>query len=193
MGDSFWNSRAGHVIRWRQRWLHTRILQIEGEPEQKAGRGGRFRVAQIQRDLVGQLRKRDQYQLTGPVALAVTFCVSQPQSPGLHKLAKHLLDLLGPVRPEDADRGRRHVLYRDDRQVKLHTCIFGAGSAASGRSPIKPSEGVEKPNLRLDKKNHRPRAAPLITGVGDTPTQVEIKVEPVHVDHVSQMTVKRAR
>jgi hypothetical protein len=37
----------------------------------------------------------------------------------MHKLAKYLLDVLGPIQSEDLELDRRHVLYRDDRQVKL--------------------------------------------------------------------------
>jgi hypothetical protein len=57
--------------------------------------------------------------LTGAVALDVAFHTNRPQAPGVEKLAKHLLDVLGAVPPGGAERGRRSVLYTDDRQVKL--------------------------------------------------------------------------
>jgi hypothetical protein len=117
--DNFWDSRVARGIRWRQRWLRTRRLQIVGEPEQKARRGSRYRVAEAQRDLTGQLRDRGQGPLTGPVALDVAFYTNWRQAPGVEKLAKHLLDVLGTVTPGGAERGRRSVLYTDDRQVKL--------------------------------------------------------------------------
>ena len=111
--DSFWDSQIAREIRWCQRCLRTRSLRIDGEPEQKARRGGRYRATNTQRDLVGQLRERDQHPLTGPVALDVAFHVGRPQSPGLHKLAKHLLDVLGLVQPDVADLDRQHMRSLD--------------------------------------------------------------------------------
>ncbi len=71
--DTFWDSHTARDIQWRQRWLRTRQLQIVGEPEQKARRGSRYRIAEAQRDLTGQLRDRSQDPLAGPVALNVAF------------------------------------------------------------------------------------------------------------------------
>jgi hypothetical protein len=118
MVDSFWSSPAGREIGWRSRGMRTRYLRIESEPEQKGSRGSRDRSAKAQHDLLDQLRAVNQHPLTGPVSVDVAFWVSRPQSPGLHNLAKHLLDVLGAVPPETA-APRRHVLYKDDRQVKL--------------------------------------------------------------------------
>lgn len=60
-----------------------------------------------------------QFPLTGPVALDVCFVSGRSQPPGVHRLAKHLLDVLGALRTRGHTCGRHHALYRDDRQVKL--------------------------------------------------------------------------
>ncbi|SMC65622.1 hypothetical protein [Kibdelosporangium aridum] len=74
-----------------------RRLQMDGEPEQKARRGGAHRAARAQRDLVEQLTAFRQHPLTGPVALDVRFTAGRAQPPGVHRLAKHHLDVLGGV------------------------------------------------------------------------------------------------
>jgi hypothetical protein len=138
MVDRFWSSPAGCEIGWRERGMRTRYLSIESEPEQKGRRGNRDRSARAQRDLLDQLRAVNQHPLTGPVAVDVAFWASRPQSPGLHNLAKHLLDVLGAVLPETA-APRRHVLYKDDRQVKLlHVRLWrrADASVSSGRTTI---------------------------------------------------------
>lgn len=119
MVRGFWNSPVGREIRWRQRWLRTRRLWIDGEPERKGRRGGSARTVGIQRLLVEQLEELGYPVLRGPVALDLAFDVTSRQPPAVHHLAKYLLDALGPIRADNADRDRQHVMYRDDRQVKL--------------------------------------------------------------------------
>jgi hypothetical protein len=105
--------------------LRVRRLRLVGEPEQKGRRGGGRRAAHAQRELVGQLAVFSHGPLTGPVALDVHFHSGKAQTPGPHKLAKHLLDVLGAVRADTGMSGRRHVVYRDDRQVKLlHVALW---------------------------------------------------------------------
>jgi hypothetical protein len=138
MVDRFWSSPAGREISWRQRVMRTRYLSVESEPEQKGRRGNRGRSARAQLDLLDQLRAVNQHPLTGPVAVDVAFWASRPQSPGLHNLAKHLLDVLGAMPPETA-APRRYVLYKDDRQVKLlHVRLWrrADASVSSGRTTI---------------------------------------------------------
>jgi hypothetical protein len=128
MRDGFWEGPTGRQILWRRRWLRVRRLSLEGEPEQKARRGSGYRSARAQQDLIGQLTAVGQHPLTGPVALDVCFHASRPNPPGPHKLAKHLLDVLGGVRGAADVAGHHHVLYRDDRQVKLlHVTLWAPG------------------------------------------------------------------
>jgi len=72
-----------------------------------------------QRSLLEELKLFHHNALTGPVALDLNFHVTTDQPPALYNLAKYLLDVLGPTHFEGQGRERRHVLYRDDRQVKL--------------------------------------------------------------------------
>lgn len=133
MAGGFWDGWHGRQIRWRRRWLRTRLLQINGEPDQKGRRGLEGRTVAAQHGLIDQLEERRWRALAGPVALDVDFYTCATQPPALHRLAKHLLDLLGPARPGVVKR-RRHVLYRDDRQVKLLYVHLWQGSADSRKS-----------------------------------------------------------
>jgi hypothetical protein len=133
MVGGFWDSWRGRQIRWRRRWLRTRLLQIDGEPDQKGRRGLKGRMVAAQHGLIDQLEARRWRALTGPVALDVDFYTGARQPPALHRLAKHLLDPLGPARPDVAKR-QRHVLYRDDRQVKLLYVHLWQGAADSRQS-----------------------------------------------------------
>jgi len=138
MVDSFWSSPTGRQIAWRLRGMRTRYMRIDGEPEQKSGRGSRNRSAKAQRDLMDHLCAVNQHPLTGPVAVDIAFWASRSQPPGLHNLAKHLLDVLGAVQPAAA-APRRHVLYKDDRQVKLlHVRLWRTtgASVSSGHTTI---------------------------------------------------------
>lgn len=119
MNKDFLNTWPGREIQWRNRWLRTRRLELEGEPQRKGRRGSRYRVVHAQRALIDQLKSFRHRALLGPVALDVTFSVASPHPPALYHLAKYLLDVLGQVQAERKSTGRQYVLYRDDRQVKL--------------------------------------------------------------------------
>ncbi|MCS7484574.1 hypothetical protein ACFFQW_46205 [Umezawaea endophytica] len=147
MANSFWDGPEGQEIRWRRRWLRVRRLHLDGEPEQKGQRGGRYRTAAAQRGLVDQLAAFSHGHLTGPVVLDVQFYSGRTQPPGPHKLAKHLLDVLGAVRADTRLPGRRHVLYRDDRQVKLlHVTLWTSPPGQS--DPSTPHTAITARPLR---------------------------------------------
>ncbi|WP_143737548.1 hypothetical protein [Microbispora sp. GKU 823] len=109
--DDFW------VMQQRSRWLRTLRLTIEGEPEQKGARGRRSAVA-FQQQVIHQMTAARRRAFTGPVALDLFFQTTRKNPPAIHRVAKHVLDLLGPADPAIRPR-RRSVLYRDDRQVKF--------------------------------------------------------------------------
>lgn len=141
MVRGFWDSQVGREIRWRQRWLRARLLCLDGEPERKrkGRRSGAVCATEVQRRLVEQLESFRHGTLTGPVALDLDFRVTSTQPPALYHLAKYLLDVLGPIHPDVSGLGRRHVVYQDDRQVKLlyvHLWHPGiAGTSVSDTSP----------------------------------------------------------
>jgi hypothetical protein len=66
-----------------------------------------------------ELESYGRFPLTGPVALDLHFRATRRNPPSIHRVAKHTLDILGPALPGNARPRRRHVLYRDDRQVKF--------------------------------------------------------------------------
>jgi hypothetical protein len=95
-------------------------MQVSGEPERK-GRGGERAAAAFQRQVMDEMERYGRFPLTGPVALDLHFRAMRRNPPIIHRVAKHTLDILGPALPGNTRPRRRHVLYRDDRQVKyLH-------------------------------------------------------------------------
>jgi hypothetical protein len=59
------------------------------------------------------------HAFTGPVALDLHFVSERKNPPAIYSLAKHVLDVLGTAAPESTRPGRRSVLYKDDKQVRL--------------------------------------------------------------------------
>lgn len=114
----FWSSPAGRAVRRNDRRQRVRYLHITGEPEGKGGRGNRA-VLPFQRQALEQLGQLRSGVLTGPLVLDLRFTAARKSPPAIHRVAKWALDVLGPAAPALVSGGRRHVLYRDDRQVKL--------------------------------------------------------------------------
>lgn len=110
--EDFW------ILWWRSRRARTLMMQVSGEPERK-GRGGERGAAGFQRQVMDKMEHYGRFPLTGPVALDLHFRAMRRNPPSIHRVAKHTLDILGPALPGNARPRRRHVLYRDDRQVKF--------------------------------------------------------------------------
>ena len=110
--DEFW------VLWWRSRALRTLIMQAEVEPAGK-GPAGRRSAPEFQRQVMDQMERYGRYPMTGPVALDLHFRAARRNPPGIHRAAKHTLDILGAALPGCERPRRRSVLYRDDRQVKF--------------------------------------------------------------------------
>ena len=66
-----------------------------------------------------QMERYGRYPMTGPVALDLHFWAARRNPPGIHRAAKHTLDVLGAALPGCERPRRRSVLYKDDRQVKF--------------------------------------------------------------------------
>ena len=65
------------------------------------------------------MERYGRYPMTGPVALDLHFRAARRNPPGIHRAAKHTLDILGAALPGCERPRRRSVLYHDDRQVKF--------------------------------------------------------------------------
>ena len=101
-----------------QRLLREVHLADGHEPATKRQRAARIRAVEFQRDTVATMRSAGRRAMTGAVALDVHFTCGERNPPSIYRLAKHLLDVLGPaIEPEKL--GRQSVVYGDDRQVKL--------------------------------------------------------------------------
>ena len=110
--DEFW------MLWWRSRQLRTLIMQADVEPAGK-GPAGKRSAPEFQRQVMDQMERYRRYPMTGPVALDLHFQAARRNPPGIHRAAKHTLDILGAALPGCKRPRRRSVLYHDDRQVKF--------------------------------------------------------------------------
>ena len=110
--DEFW------MLWWRSRQLRTLIIQADVEPAGK-GPAGKRSAPEFQRQVLDQMERYRRYPMTGPVALDLHFQAARRNPPGIHRAAKHTLDILGAALPGCERPRRRSVLYHDDRQVKF--------------------------------------------------------------------------
>lgn len=109
--DEFW------MLWWRRRQLRL-IMQVDVEPAGK-GPAGRRSAPEFQRRVMDEMERYGRYPMTGPVALDLHFQAARRNPPGIHRAAKHTLDILGAALPGCERPRRRSVLYHDDRQVKF--------------------------------------------------------------------------
>lgn len=109
--EDFW------ALQRQYRRARTMRLLVQGEPRRK-GRLGRQFAASIQQQIIEQMQAYRRYPFTGPVALDLHAVAARRNPPGIHQVAKYLLDVLGTADPNIARPRRRSVLFRDDRQVK---------------------------------------------------------------------------
>ena len=110
--DEFWR------LWWRSRQPRTLIMQVDVEPAGK-GPAGKRSAPEFQRQVMDQMDRYRRYPMTGPVALDLHFQAARRNPPGIHRAAKHTLDILGAALPGCERPRRRSVLYHDDRQVKF--------------------------------------------------------------------------
>ena len=103
---------------WSMRRHRALRFAVNGEPARKGRRGSRATIS-FQRQVMDQMDAWRRFPMTGPVALDLLFRSVHRGPPAIHNAAKHTLDALGSTLPENVRPRRRHVLYRDDRQVKF--------------------------------------------------------------------------
>lgn len=115
--DDYWRSPEALERKRLDRWLRTARAALDREPRQK-GRLGR-REARPFRDAIREAvaHQSDWPKPRATLALDFDFLAAERQPPGLWRLPKHYLDLLGATSAPLDDPGP--VLYQDDRQVKL--------------------------------------------------------------------------
>lgn len=104
------------VLQRQARRRRTVRARIPGEPQRK-GRGGKRAAVAFQSAVIDRMKQRRPF--SGPIALDLHFVALRKNPPSIHQLAKYALDVLGAAEPENIERGRRSILYYDDRQVKL--------------------------------------------------------------------------
>ena len=124
------NSDAGARARYhkrKQRRVHIYIQDIEPQSK-KMPEADRDRFQEAVAEYLA-LVKRSTF--TSDVALKINLATTSKSPPQAHTIAKNLLDLLG-VRRSDVKWPRRHLLYKDDRQIQALSisCRHGENSPA---------------------------------------------------------------
>jgi hypothetical protein len=117
---------------WSLRRYRALRFAVNGEPARK-GRSGSRAAISFQRQVMDQMEAWRRFPMTGPVALDLCFRSLLKGPPAIHNAAKHALDVLGPALEGNARPRRRHVLYRDDRQVKFLYVDLDQGWAREAR------------------------------------------------------------
>ncbi|MHB1642398.1 MAG: hypothetical protein ACYCS8_07030 [Acidithiobacillus sp.] len=124
----FMNSDAGTLARYRQRKqrrIHIHIDDIEPQSKKMPGsERDKFQAA-----VAEQLTSVKRSTFMGDVALKLDLATTNKNAPHAHTIAKNLLDLLSARRPGVA-WPRRHLLYKDDRQIQALSvsCRHGESS-----------------------------------------------------------------
>jgi len=122
---------------WSIRRHRTLRLAVNGEPARKRSRSGSRAMTSFQQQVMDQMAAWQRFPMTGPVALDLSFHSVHKGPPAIHNAAKHALDTLGPAGAGNVRPRRQHVLYRDDRQVKLLYVDLDQGWARD--TPVRPT------------------------------------------------------
>lgn len=124
------NSDAGARARYEKRKRQRVYIYIDNiEPQSK-------KMPEAERDkfqeaVAEQLTTLKRATFTGDVALKIDLATTSKNAPQAHTIAKNLLDLLG-ARRSNVKWPRRHLLYKDDRQIQALSvsCSHGGTSPA---------------------------------------------------------------
>jgi hypothetical protein len=112
----YMNSDAGALTRYRQRKRRRVDIYIdEVEPQSKKMPGAerdKFQAA-----VAAALTLANRTEFRGNVALKLDLATTSKNAPQAHTIAKNLLDLLSERR-SGVMWPRRHLLYKDDRQIQ---------------------------------------------------------------------------
>lgn len=103
---------------WSLRRHRALRLAVNAEPARKGRTGSRAAIS-FQRQVMDEMDAWRRFPMTGPIALDLSFQSVQKGPPAIHNAAKHTLDVLGSALEGNVRPRRRHLLYRDDRQVKF--------------------------------------------------------------------------
>lgn len=112
----FMNSDAGARARYQKRkqrrvYIHIDDIEPQSKKMSDADRD------KFQRIVAEQLTALKRSTFTGKVCLRIDLTTTRKNAPQVHTIAKNLLDLLGARRP-NVSWPRRHLLYKDDRQIQ---------------------------------------------------------------------------
>lgn len=114
---NFINSDAGARARYKKRKRQRVYIYIDDiEPQSK-------KMPEADRDrfqeaVAEQLTTLKRAAFKGNVALKIDIATTSKNAPQAHTIAKNLLDLLG-ARRSNIKWPRRHLLYKDDRQIQV--------------------------------------------------------------------------
>jgi len=124
--DSDAGARARYKKRREQR-VHMYMDDVEPQSK-KMPQADRDRFQQAVAEQLGSVKRST---FAGDVALKIDLATTSKNAPQAHTIAKNLLDLLG-ARSANVSWPRRHLLYKDDRQIQALSvsCRHGETSPA---------------------------------------------------------------
>lgn len=126
----FMDSDAGARARYQKRMQQRVYIHIDDiEPQsKKMPEVDRDRFQQAVAEQLGSIKRST---FAGDVAVKIDLATTGKNAPQAHTIAKNLLDLLG-ARSANVSWPRRHLLYKDDRQIQALSvsCRHGEPSPA---------------------------------------------------------------
>lgn len=114
-GDSFFQTPAGKLTQYRRRERRRLYIHLDDvEPQSK--KMDEADKDDFQRRILKELKDDGRAAFRAPLALSVQLSTTRATAPQAHTIAKNLLDLLGPRRPQ-VRSSRKELLYKDDSQI----------------------------------------------------------------------------
>jgi hypothetical protein len=113
--EPFFETDAGKLTQYRRRKRRRLYIHLDDiEPQSK--KMSEADKDDFQRKILRELKDVGRAAFRGPLALSVQLSTTGATAPQAHTIAKNLLDLLGPRRP-NVRSSRNELLYKDDSQI----------------------------------------------------------------------------
>lgn len=125
MYNDFLDSAKGRLLAYRKRKKRVFEFWWSGKLQSKKSASSKLNQ-QFQDELVNQTKTSGRKgPFTGALMVEMQFWASSRNSPEVHSLAKHYLDLLQkPVTGVAVQRNR--ILFRDDSQIEFLSCSYNS-------------------------------------------------------------------
>src|SRR5437016_4253387 len=123
MRNDFLNSAKGRLLAYRKRKKRVVDFLWSGKLQSKNSASPKLN-ARFQNELLENMKLYGRKgPFTGALVVEIQFWAGARNSPGVHSLAKHYLDLLQKPTP-GVSLNRSRVLVRDDAQIEFLSCSY---------------------------------------------------------------------